>query len=173
MSTQQDIYAAGSENRPPVLNKDNYVLCSSRLLRYAKSKPNGKLIYNSNMNGPYVRQMIPGPEVRKMEVDDQAIQIILIGLPKDIYAAVDSCETTQEIWLGVQQMMKGSDIGIQDKKAKLFNKWERFTSTDGEFIKSYYHRFSKLMNDFKRNKHFPKKIASNLKFLNNLQPEWK
>ncbi|GJR58126.1 hypothetical protein Tco_1500288 [Tanacetum coccineum] len=28
------------------------------------------------------------------------------------------------------------------------------------------------MNDFKRNKHFPEKIASNLKFLNNLQPEW-
>ncbi|GJT53253.1 hypothetical protein Tco_0988307 [Tanacetum coccineum] len=87
-------------------------------------------------------------------------------------AAVDICKTTQEI-LRVQQMMKGSDIGIQDKKAKLFNEWERFTSTDGESIESYYHHFSKLMNDFKRNKHFPEKIASNLKFLNNLQPEWR
>ncbi|GKA09120.1 hypothetical protein Tco_0688451 [Tanacetum coccineum] len=65
------------------------------------------------------------------------------------------------------------DIGIQEKKAKLFNEWEMFTSTDGELIESYYHRFSKLMNDFKRNKHFPKKIASNIKFLNNLQPEWR
>nr|GFB95122.1 hypothetical protein [Tanacetum cinerariifolium] len=27
--------------------------------------------------------------------------------------------------------------------------------------------------DLKRNKHFPEKIASNLKFLNNLQPEWR
>nr|GEZ55189.1 hypothetical protein [Tanacetum cinerariifolium] len=35
------------------------------------------------------------------------------------------CETAQEIWLRVQQMMKGSDIGIQEKKAKLFNEWER------------------------------------------------
>ncbi|GJX84590.1 gag-pol polyprotein [Tanacetum coccineum] len=151
MSTQQDIYAAGSENRPPMLNKENYVPWSSRLLRYAKSRPNGKLIYNSIMNGPYVRRMIP---------------------ELDIYAAVDSCETAQEIWLCVQQMMKGSDIGIQEKKAKLFNEWERFTSTDGESIKSYYHCFSKLMNDFKRNKHFTEKISSNLKFLNNLQPEW-
>ncbi|GKA53942.1 retrovirus-related pol polyprotein from transposon TNT 1-94 [Tanacetum coccineum] len=106
------------------------------------------------------------------KADDQAIQTILLGLPEDIYFAVDSCETTQEIWLRVQQMMKVSNIGIQEKKAKLFNEWERFTSTDGESIKSYYHRFSKLMNDFKRNKHFPEKIASNLKFLNNLQPEW-
>ncbi|GJZ70974.1 hypothetical protein Tco_0634825 [Tanacetum coccineum] len=58
------------------------------------------------------------------------------------------------------QMMKGSDIGIQEKKAKLFNEWERFTSTDGESIESYYHRFLKLMNDFKRNKHFPEKISN-------------
>ncbi|GJR42961.1 hypothetical protein Tco_1311064 [Tanacetum coccineum] len=196
MSTQQDIYAAGSENRPPMLNKDNYIPRSSRLLRYAKSKPNGKLIYNSIMNAPHVRRMIPEPgdpdcevlvaetfheqtnekftekEVKQMEADDQAIQTILMGLPKDIYATVASCETAQEIWLRVQQMMKGSDIGIQEKKAKLFNEWERFTSIDGESIESYYCRFSKLMNDFKRNKHFPKKIANNLKFLNNLQLEW-
>nr|GEV49780.1 retrovirus-related Pol polyprotein from transposon TNT 1-94 [Tanacetum cinerariifolium] len=33
MSTQQDIYAAGSENRPPMLNKENYVPWLSRLLR--------------------------------------------------------------------------------------------------------------------------------------------
>nr|GEW84322.1 hypothetical protein [Tanacetum cinerariifolium] len=96
---------------------------------------------------------------------------ILLNLPEDIYAAVDSCETAQEISLRVQQMMKGSDIGIQEK-AKLFNEWERFTSNEGESIESYYHRFLKLMNDLKRNKHFPEKIASNLKFLNNLQPEW-
>ncbi|GJW00970.1 hypothetical protein Tco_1556221 [Tanacetum coccineum] len=111
-----------SENRPPMLNKENYVPWSSRLLRYAKSRPNGKLIYNSIMNGPYVRRMIPEPgdADREMESDEQAIQTILLGLPEDIYAAVDSCETAQEIWLRVQQMMKGSDIGIQEKKAKLF-----------------------------------------------------
>nr|GEZ25370.1 integrase, catalytic region, zinc finger, CCHC-type, peptidase aspartic, catalytic [Tanacetum cinerariifolium] len=120
MSTQQDIYAAGFENRPPMLNKENYVPWSSRLLRYAKSRPNGKLIHNSIINGPYVRRMIPEPgdpnrevpmnetfhvqtddeltekELKQIEADDQAIQTILFGLPKDIYAAVDSCETAQE-----------------------------------------------------------------------------
>nr|GEW71617.1 hypothetical protein [Tanacetum cinerariifolium] len=111
-------------------------------------------------------------ELKQIEADDQAIQTILLGLLEDIYTAVDSCETAQEIWLRVQQMMKGSDIGIQEKKAKLFNEWERFTSNEGESIESYYHRFLKLMNDLKRNKHFPEKISSNLKFLNNLQPEW-
>nr|GEV14028.1 hypothetical protein [Tanacetum cinerariifolium] len=94
MSTQQDIYAAGSESHPPMLNKENYVSWSSCLLRYAKSRPNGKLIHNSIINGLYVRRMIPEPKA-----DDQAIQTILLGRPEDIYAAVDSCETAQEIWL--------------------------------------------------------------------------
>ncbi|GJU46378.1 hypothetical protein Tco_1203644 [Tanacetum coccineum] len=159
MSTQQDIYAASSKNRPPMLNKDNYVPWSS------------SSVTDDELTEADIKQM--EADIKQMEADDQAIQTILLGLPEDIYAAVDSCETTQEIWLHVQQMMKGSDIGAQEKKAKLFNKWERFTSIDGESIESYYHRFSKIMNELKRNKYFPKKIANNLKFLNNLQPEWK
>nr|GEW17165.1 hypothetical protein [Tanacetum cinerariifolium] len=127
MSTQQDIYAAGFENRPPILNKENYVPWSYRIIRYARSRPNGKIIVDSIENGPYERQMIATP-----------------GEPD-----------------------------LLEKKEKLFNEWEKFTSTDGKSIESYYHRFMKLMNDPKRNKHFSENIAANLKFLNNLQPEWK
>ncbi|GJX35022.1 hypothetical protein Tco_0246579 [Tanacetum coccineum] len=39
-------------------------------------------------------------EIKQMEADDQAIQTILLGLPEDIYAVVDCCETAQEIGLG-------------------------------------------------------------------------
>nr|GEX95392.1 integrase, catalytic region, zinc finger, CCHC-type, peptidase aspartic, catalytic [Tanacetum cinerariifolium] len=143
---------------------------SSRLLWNSKSRPNGKLIHNSILNVPYVRKMIPEPgdanreitvtetfhlqtddelsdkELKQIKADDQAIQTILLGLLEDIYAT--------------------------EKKAKLFNEWKRFTSNERESIESYYHHFLKLMNDLKRNKHFLEKIASNLKFLNNLQPEW-
>nr|GEV08572.1 ribonuclease H-like domain-containing protein [Tanacetum cinerariifolium] len=99
-------------------------------------------------------------DIKRIDADDQAIQTILLGLPEDVYAAVDSCETTKEIWERVRQMMKGLDIREQEKKAKLFNEWEKFTSTDEESIESYYHWFMQLMNDLKRNKHFPKNIAS-------------
>nr|GFA79288.1 ribonuclease H-like domain-containing protein [Tanacetum cinerariifolium] len=85
-----------------MLNKENYVPWSSRLLRYAKSRPNEKLIHNSIINGPYVRRMIPEPgdlnrevlvnktfhvqtddeltenELKQIEADDQAIQTILL-----------------------------------------------------------------------------------------------
>nr|GEV79162.1 hypothetical protein [Tanacetum cinerariifolium] len=167
MLTQQDIYAAGSESRPPMLNKENYVSWSSRLLQYAKSRPNGKLIHKSILNGPYVRRMIPEPgnanrdvtvtEAFHMQTDDELSEKELKQIEADDQA--------------IQTILLGSDIEIQEKKAKLFNEWERFTSNEGESIESYYHHFLKLMNDLKRNKHFPEKIASNLKFLNNLQPK--
>nr|GEU99904.1 hypothetical protein [Tanacetum cinerariifolium] len=60
-------------------------------------------------------------DVKRMDTDDQAIQTILLGLLEDVYAAVDSCEIAKEIWERVRQMMNGSDIGEQEKKAKLFN----------------------------------------------------
>nr|GEU61409.1 hypothetical protein [Tanacetum cinerariifolium] len=124
-----------------MLNKENYVPWSSRLLRYAKSRPNGKLIHNSIINGSYVRRMIPElgdtnrevpvnetfhiqtddelteKELKQIEANDQAIQTILLGLFEDIYAT--------------------------EKKAKLFNEWEMFTSNEGESIESYNHQWSR------------------------------
>nr|GEV75199.1 hypothetical protein [Tanacetum cinerariifolium] len=124
------------------------------------------MIVDSIENGPYVRQMIATPvepdlyvpvpesfneqtneelienDIKRMDADDQAIQTILLGLLKDVYAALDSCETAKEIWKRFRQMMKGSNIREHEKNVKLFYEWE-------------------------------KKIAANLKFLNNLQPKWK
>nr|GEZ85118.1 hypothetical protein [Tanacetum cinerariifolium] len=77
-----------------------------------------------------------------MQGVDQAIQTILLGLPEDVYADVDSCETAKEIWKRVRQMIKGSDIEEQRRRQS--------SSMNGK-----------------------KSIAANLKFLNNLQPEWK
>nr|GFA13195.1 hypothetical protein [Tanacetum cinerariifolium] len=101
------------------------------------------------MNGPYVRRMIPElgdadcevlvnetfheqtddeltkKELKHVKADNQAIQTILLGLFEDIYAVVDSCETAQEILLCVQQIMKGSDIRIQEKKAKETNTFQK------------------------------------------------
>nr|GEW06016.1 retrovirus-related Pol polyprotein from transposon TNT 1-94 [Tanacetum cinerariifolium] len=57
MSTQQDIYAVGFENCHPMLNKDNYVPWSSHIIRYARSRPNGKMIADSIENGPYDRKL--------------------------------------------------------------------------------------------------------------------
>nr|GEW57000.1 hypothetical protein [Tanacetum cinerariifolium] len=155
--------AKGTGNRNQArhipLNKDNYVPWWSRIIRYAMSRPNGKMIVDFIKNGPYVRRMIatsgepnlPVPvlesfheqtdeelketDIKRMDADDQAIQTILLGLPEDVYAAVDSCETAKEMWERVRQMMKGSHIGEQEKKAKLFNEWETDFTQIYDFLK--------------------------------------
>nr|GEU73090.1 hypothetical protein [Tanacetum cinerariifolium] len=100
--------------------------------------------------------------------------LVFFGDPDcEVHVVETFHEQTDDELTEKEQMMKGSDIGIQAKKAKLLYELERFTSPNGESIESYYHLFSKLMNAFKRKKHFLEKIASNLKFLNNLQPEWR
>nr|GEW74340.1 hypothetical protein [Tanacetum cinerariifolium] len=131
---------AGSKNRPPMFIRRT--MFHGRLVFFGD--PNREVHVNETFHVKTDDELTK-KELKQIEADDQAIQTIFLGLPEDIYAAIDSCETTQEIWLRVQQIMKGSNIGIQEKKAKLFNEWERFTSTDGESIESYYHRFLKRM----------------------------
>ncbi|GJZ03151.1 hypothetical protein Tco_0521112 [Tanacetum coccineum] len=119
MDTQQVIYAANSENRPPMLSEGNYIQRRSRLIRYTKSI-----------------------ETRKM-----LAKLILEGLLVEINVVVDSCESAHKMWLQVLRLLKGTEVGIQEKEAILLNEREQFTFIDGEYIDSYYHRFTKLMND--------------------------
>nr|GEV56481.1 hypothetical protein [Tanacetum cinerariifolium] len=74
MSTQQDIYAAGSESRHPMLNKENYVTQT------------GKFLVNETFH-IQTDDELTEKELKQIEADDQAIQTILLGLPEDIYAA--------------------------------------------------------------------------------------
>ena len=117
MATQQDIHAAGAENRPPMLEKGGYLPWTSRMLRYIKTKDNGKLMIKSIEKGPFQPRQVQiegnpnatpptQPFVRvqteadytdedkaQIKADDMAMHLIQIGLPREIFAAVDSCET--------------------------------------------------------------------------------
>nr|GFB92723.1 hypothetical protein [Tanacetum cinerariifolium] len=69
-----------------------------------------------------------------IEADDQAIQTIqtiLLGLPEDIYAAVDSCETAQEIWLRkeVDELKAEQLAKIQDPLALMANSNNPYASS--------------------------------------------
>nr|GEZ54030.1 hypothetical protein [Tanacetum cinerariifolium] len=95
---QRVVKSPSSESRPPMLNKENYVPWPSRLLRYAKSRLNGKLIHNSILNEPYVRKMIPElgdanrditvTETFHLQTDDELSDKELKQIEaEDIYAA--------------------------------------------------------------------------------------
>nr|GFC86078.1 ribonuclease H-like domain-containing protein [Tanacetum cinerariifolium] len=97
--------------------------------------------------------------LKQIEADDQAIQTILLGLPEYIYAAVDSCETAQEIWFRVQQMMKGSDIGIQEKKAK---QMQMIGGNGGNQFRQYAGQNAENLNGYNEVQNVRNQVALNL-----------
>ncbi|GJW66392.1 hypothetical protein Tco_0120816 [Tanacetum coccineum] len=90
----------GVDNRPPMLDKLMYDSWKSRMELYMENLENGYLILESIRNGPLVwpmieengemrRKRVPelsAPEKLQYEADVKATNIILQGVPTDVYA---------------------------------------------------------------------------------------
>ena len=53
LSLAENVIVAGADNRPPMLDKTNYSSWASQMLLYIKGKPNGKLLVDYVLNGPF------------------------------------------------------------------------------------------------------------------------
>nr|GFA00994.1 hypothetical protein [Tanacetum cinerariifolium] len=64
MMTDKDSSAAGTDNRPPMLEENDYESWRICIQRYIKGKPHGKLIWKSIQNGPtpHPQTTDPAPE---------------------------------------------------------------------------------------------------------------
>ncbi|GJU38062.1 hypothetical protein Tco_1186416 [Tanacetum coccineum] len=171
MSTQQDLLAAGFKSQTPMLSKDDYVQWLSKIIHYCKSKPNGKLLAKSILEGLYIyRQVLkPSDENYTPPVPETYRPQNEMNSPK---MNKSNCLTANEMWKHIQTFKKGTEIGIQEKSIILLDELEKFTSNEGETVTSFFKRFSVLINDLDLNKLTSKIIHTNLKFLNHLQPEW-
>ncbi|GJT68898.1 hypothetical protein Tco_1020378 [Tanacetum coccineum] len=193
-----NIMAAGSRDRPPMLATGRYAQWRSRFLRYIDTRPKGDALRKCILEGPYqpTTVTIPtvpatenSPEVPERttvetiltmspenkdhyESEKEAIHLILTGIGDEIYSTVDACKTAHEMWEAIERLQQGESLNIQDVKTNLFWEFGKFTSHDGETIESYYTRFYKLMNEMIRNNLTVDKMQVNVQFLQQLQPEW-
>ncbi|GJW01372.1 gag-pol polyprotein [Tanacetum coccineum] len=122
------IMEAGSKDRPPMLAPVPVAEGSSETTteRYMENYKN-------------VLQDI----CDQLNVEAEAVQIILTGIDNDIYSTVDA------YW-----------------------EFGKFTSRDDESLESYYSRFYKMMNELVRNQCHVTNHQVNVQFLLQLQPEW-
>ncbi|GJS38485.1 retrovirus-related pol polyprotein from transposon TNT 1-94, partial [Tanacetum coccineum] len=172
-----NIMAAGSRDRPPMLATGRYAQWRSRFLRYIDTRPNGDALRKCILTGPYIPTMVTTPAVpatedspevpaktsvetvlnmtpenkAHYESEKEAIHLILTGIGDEIYSTVDACQTAQEMWEAIERLQQGESLNIQDVKTNLFWEFGQFTSHDGETIESYYTRFYKMMNEMIRN----------------------
>ncbi|GJT47404.1 retrovirus-related pol polyprotein from transposon TNT 1-94 [Tanacetum coccineum] len=106
------------------------------------------------------------------ESEKEAIHLLLTRIGDEIYSTVDACKTAHEMWIAIQRLQQGKSLNIQDVKTNLFWEFGKFTSHDGESMKSYYSRFYKMMNEMIRNNLTVATMQVNVQFLQQLQPEW-
>ncbi|GJU24221.1 trichome birefringence-like protein 2 [Tanacetum coccineum] len=193
-TTDKESIAAGTDNRPSMLEESDFDSWKIRIQRYIRGKPNGKLIWNSIKNGPTPHPTTTDTTgegeqqtqvIRKKRDDEfteaenikeladiQAINILSQGLPRHIFNTLNQTETAQEIWENVELLMQGSGLTEQQQKEILFDQYERFRANGNESIHDYFVRFHKLINDMKITKIQILAHQRNTKFLNNLPSYW-
>ncbi|GJY48629.1 retrovirus-related pol polyprotein from transposon TNT 1-94 [Tanacetum coccineum] len=193
-----NIMAAGSKDRPPMLGPGRYSQWHSRFLRYLDTKSNGEYLRKCIFDGPYMptnvliaaveaaENILPVAAHEEVETihnmtaenklyfqaEKEAIFLILTGIGDEIYSTVDACNTSKEMWTAIERLQQGESLNVQDVKTNLFWEFGKFTSRDGESMESYYSRFYKLMNELTRNNLQVSPMQVNVQFLQQLQPEW-
>ncbi|GJU73763.1 hypothetical protein Tco_1265168 [Tanacetum coccineum] len=151
---------SGADNHPPMLEKDMYDSWKSRMELYMMNRQNGRMILESVENGPLIWPLIEengvtrpkkyselsATEAIQAHYDIKATNIILQGLPPEVYALEREC--------------------------KLYDEFDKFAYKKGETLREFYLRFSLLLNDMNIYNMKLEQFQVNTKFLNSLPPEW-
>nr|GEV84438.1 integrase, catalytic region, zinc finger, CCHC-type, peptidase aspartic, catalytic [Tanacetum cinerariifolium] len=123
-----------ADNRPPMLDKDLYDSWKSRMELYMQNREHGRMILepveNSLLIWPTVEEnrvtrtkkyaKLFVAEKIQADCDMKATNIILQGLPADIYSLVSHHRVTKDLWDRVQLLMQGDDLNACINKAMAF-----------------------------------------------------
>ncbi|GJU43075.1 retrovirus-related pol polyprotein from transposon TNT 1-94 [Tanacetum coccineum] len=193
----EDIQYAGSDTRPPMLDRTDFESWQQRIRLYCLGKDNGENIMKSITEGPFqmgtfiqtpaeetegalqlgperarVFTDLSAEEKERYKADIRATNILLQGIPKDIYTLINHYTDAKDIWDNVKMILEGSELTKDDRESQLYDEFEHFRQIKGETIHVYYVRFTKLINDMRNIKMTMPRMQLNSKFVNNMLPEW-
>ncbi|GJU27584.1 hypothetical protein Tco_1166205 [Tanacetum coccineum] len=148
----EHIIVAGAENHPPMLEKTMYDSWASHICLLIKGKKHGRMMLDSIDIGPLVYPTVEENGQTRLkkyskltknqklqdDCDVQETNIILHGLPPDIYALVNHQEAAKDIWDKVKLLMKATELSYQERECRLYNLFDKFTSVQGETLYKYY-----------------------------------
>ncbi|GJY65524.1 hypothetical protein Tco_0467762 [Tanacetum coccineum] len=108
----------------------------------------------------------------RYNTDMQTTNILIQGLPKDIYTLINHYTDAKDIWDNVKMLLEGSELTKEDRESQLYDDFEHFRQNKGETIHDYYVRFAKLIKVMRNIKMTMSRMQLNSKFVNNMLPEW-
>ncbi|GKF14766.1 hypothetical protein Tco_0056228, partial [Tanacetum coccineum] len=159
---------SGADNHPPMLDKDLYDSWKSQMELYMQNREHGRMILESVENGPLIWPIVEENGVtrtkkyaelyaaEKIQADCKmkATNIILQGLPADIYSLVNHHRVAKDLWERVQLLMQGTSLTKQERESlindmKIYNmKIEQF-QVNTKFLNILPLEWSKFMIDVK------------------------
>ncbi|GJV87339.1 hypothetical protein Tco_1531277 [Tanacetum coccineum] len=177
---------SGGDNKPPMLEKHLYDSWKSRSKLYMMNRPHDRMILASVEKGPLVWPSITVDGVTRLkeyteltlaeaiqaDCDIKAINIILQGLPIEIYALMSQHRVAKDLWEKIKLLMQGTSLTKQERECKLYDEFDKFTYKKGESLHKYYLRFTLLLNDINIYQMPLEQFQVNTKFLNTLPDEW-
>nr|GFA00376.1 hypothetical protein [Tanacetum cinerariifolium] len=136
------------DNRLPMLEKDMYDSWKSRMELYMLNQQHGRMILESVESGPLLWPSIEENGVTRLkkyselssteaiqaDCDVKATNIILQGLPPEVYAFVSTHKVTIELWERIQMLMQGTSLTKQERECKLY---DEFAYRKGESLPVY------------------------------------
>ncbi|GKE47979.1 hypothetical protein Tco_1479237 [Tanacetum coccineum] len=152
---------SGADNRPPMLEKEMYDSWKSRMELYMLNRQHGRMILESVENGPLIWPSIEengvtrpkkyselsATEAIQADCDIKETNIILQGLPPEVYALVSNHKVAKELWERIQLLMQGTSLTKQERECKLYDEFNKFAYKKGETLREFYLRFSLLLNE--------------------------
>nr|GEY29490.1 hypothetical protein [Tanacetum cinerariifolium] len=158
----------------------------SRMELYMLNRPNGRMILESVEQGPLIWPTVEvegvtrpkkyselsAAEAIQADCDIKATNIILQGLPPEVYALVSTLKVAKELWERIQMLMQGKSLTKQQRECKLYDAFDKFAYQKGETLWDFYLRFSLLLNDMNMYNMKLEQFKVNTKFLNTLPSEW-
>ncbi|GJR38882.1 hypothetical protein Tco_1214566 [Tanacetum coccineum] len=144
------IIVAGADNRPSMLDKSMYESWKSHMELYIQGKDHERIILNSIENGlliwsnveqengivrPKTYEELSDKEKLQADYDLKATNIVLQGLPPDVYSLINHHRVSKEIWEKVKLLMQGTSLSKQEYECKLYDEFDKFSHVKGETLK--------------------------------------
>ncbi|GKD19961.1 hypothetical protein Tco_1209119 [Tanacetum coccineum] len=126
-SLAKHIIVDGVENPPQYALRNQYTI-------------HGQVVYVYSSKGRNMTRLkkyseLIGEQKLQDDCDVQATNIILHGLPPDVYALVNHQEAAKAIWDKVKLLMKGTELSYQERECRLYDLFDKFDFVQDETFK--------------------------------------
>ncbi|GKF02878.1 hypothetical protein Tco_0029801, partial [Tanacetum coccineum] len=141
----EDIQCAGSDTRPPMLDRTDFASWQQRPFQMGTTRDTlAEGTEGAQQLGPEQARVYLdlSPEDKdRYNADIRATNILLQGLPKDIYTLINHYTDAKDIWDNVTMLLEGSELTKEDRDSQLYDDFEHFRQNKGETIHDYYVQF--------------------------------